>query len=276
LAELYLLRWARQSNAKYRLIGSRSIASLPQNEFEAGRFILGKEFLKDIEHLSPELRTKLKDEGSLPLSDLPTQARQKIVAMADLVNKELANQARRPLRLDDASLIDAQWTFVATAKPEYMSYQIGLSTSQGYRAWLVTDSDDRQQSIRDSVASGAMGLYDAMDFRQSAPLNADAADLLQPLSVAIESARIPDVLHSIGKQQFSGYITDDPRSTPETKDVSLTNVPIREAIRILQESFPGSEWQLLRSGVLLVRGPRNTTRSGVPVTKTVKMPSAKP
>lgn len=267
VAAFYVAPWERTERNSYRLLvpdRERDFTFSAKSDWERQRFAIGREFIRSLERLSPEERSRVDSGRSQPFSALPPEMQQQALGMLEQLELEYRSRgvgtsaygrdlAGATFRLERKPARDFNRLFLTIKVPD-----VG---STGFRINDYEEKKRQREAARTRRAGGGPdALYTPVKFEVKPEDARQLPELRRKVEIKLERGTFTDVLQHLHRNHGIAYLASPAIAMPKTARVRLPLMPLHEALDRLTAIFPDTEWEWRRYGFLLVRGPRNPAR----------------
>lgn len=254
VAALWLLRWEKDEENRYRLLGAEHEMKvfLPDNEYERDKLDAGRRFLREWSNLSAPVQASL-ISGVQP-SALPSGLVDEIGAMTDAVNRELQALQGDTNPFPLQRLAEARLTLKPRQKGRVTSYWMTLSLQGwGSLGWSFNDYDPRGR--REGKLEGAAYVPGKLEVTRKEAKKLPA--LQKRVTLYLKAATLPEVMQKLSRSYRFPFVSDPNRGQKRRVEVHFKSIPLADALDRLTQLYPGAEWEYRKSGFLIMRSPGN-------------------
>lgn len=272
LAAIYLCRWERVSEKQYNLLDVDHLArSRPDQELRDAVVAAGIGIRNAIQALPPAERARLTSEKLVPFASLSPSVQTATRQFFEASNHQHAGRPQAT-SIPVEALMNSQFAFSSKARQDHTEYDVRfqISTLDGNGSSMsgTFSFDDRgerrQQELQRRAGRTVSGQVDELYIPRRYEVSAEEArrrpELQKTVELTMRNATYNEAFARLCRQAGVPFVHILNEPQPVRRDVSLSRMPLSEALDRLTADFDTSEWEYRRPGFLVVRGPGNGAR----------------
>ncbi len=270
LAAMFLAQWQLDKDTYYLITGPHILDKIYGlgDDNKRSRIEAGREFIRAIES-APDKDNYFSPEGT-SFANFSPALQDNIRQMATAVR----NQSPRNIgigehlaKLDESTVTLRRSTTITGA----VEYWVNIQNSSGGSGFRIHNYGDPMNRNGSPGASGNEGnlveqplkYYPTKKFEISLKeAKANHPMLHKTVSLNLKGYTFPLVMKHLHQEYGVPFISDLPKHMPQKANVSIGPVPLGEALDYLTLVYKDTEWELRKSGFVVVRGPTHPGRDG--------------
>lgn len=266
LACFYRCEWRYSEKIGYELIsGKRRKSNGVSNESAKGVRHFCDELAEKFEDLSPLMQRELASGQGINMTKLPDSVYNDFLsALKDEYNKTSAGlkPGESALNPSQISRSDISVRMVPKDKDNLsfdMKYSCKWNGFEVYSGASTGVNNKKKDQVDEKDWSS--GAFYIPEFERKSDSEVKSLPFMSRIvEINLRKAGLDEVCRTLCDVYKVPVMTDAKRFLTQRRDVKISPMPLYRAIKVLEGSFPGTEIEVRKSGMLLVRGPRNPAR----------------
>jgi hypothetical protein len=271
IASLFLSRWAKKypekntrDPIKYTMLyeGERMIW-VPESKEEILRSEAATPFINGYLTIDSGLKERLNDrmalvgnkDNGLPMQDLSAEMQKSIRNMLGV--RRIVNPNER--EIPEAEISKSRVIVKYERKPFGIhELYVTVNTEKGSYSSLYSNS--RKVFESGAIKTETPTLYDTRRFRLPNKEYPKIKELNQIISLKRDNIYMINVVKHIHDSLGISCVTEIKDFIPQIANVNISAMPVWKFMDAVTKVYTDTEWEYRKSGVIVVRGPRNSGR----------------
>ncbi len=268
VAARVMTRWEKTEDKSYRLlVPSREMDNvhMPKTETEQERFSEARKFMDGLSEVPPELRDRILNGDKMEVADLPPSLQDPLLGMYQTIVDELSSRGK-DIPFEGSGLRNGRMRLTRDPDKRFERWVFNVAVKDaGSSGWRFNNYEEmkkeRENARRKLAASkGTDTLYIPVRNEITAKDAQRLSAMKRTVRLNLDAATLSEVLMQLHRVYNISFVCDPEMVKPARRSVNLTPMPLWDAMNRLTEIFPRTEWEVRKSGIIVVRGPENPAR----------------
>ena len=259
-ASYYRVSW-KKTKLGYSLVsGDNELDAVfaPHNQFQVARNEACMNFLNGMKNMSPESQNRI---GSpQPFGAFPPEMKVAFKKMVVSLENEIGEQGGYKPGVYSSELPSARLSLSTRIREGFTQYNFDFTVPSGGGGFSTTDYEagkEKREGENDKLAkAGRTGaVYNPEKYELSQKELNKLSVLKQTVSLNMKNATLVQILTVLHDKYNLSILGSDPKEALQKANVSISSLPLLEAMKILEKTYKKTKWMWTRSDFLVVRGP---------------------
>ena len=266
LAAMYLAQWQKDKEAYYLISGRHILDAVYgyRDEHKQARLQAGWEFIRSIENIKKN--ESFFSPAGLPYSSFSPSLQNDIRQMMSAMQKQ--NAAHPGIEAFVANLDQSNITIRRKVGiTGTIEYFLGVRNENGDMGFRIHNYGD-PKALNNSSNGGKTNIpntqyYPTEEFEISEKDAKKHPALRKTVTINLRGYTFPLVMRHLHQEYSIPFVSDLPKHMPQKANVSIGPVSLGKALDYLTSVYKETEWELRKSGFIIVRGPTNPARDAL-------------